>query len=108
MEKQKEEQKYAFISQPMKDLPEYEIKLARKKGEKKLKELGYKVIDTYFGEEFEKDDAPNKGVLYLGKSLMYLAKCEIAYFCKGWEDARGCKIEHEVAKEYDIEIIYEE
>lgn len=26
---------------------------------------------------------------------------------KGWENARGCRIEHEVAKAYDLEIIYE-
>ena len=28
-------------------------------------------------------------------------------FCKGWENARGCRIEHEAAKAYGLEIIYE-
>lgn len=30
-----------------------------------------------------------------------------AYFCKGWENTRGCRIEHEAAKAYGLEIIYE-
>lgn len=34
-------------------------------------------------------------------------KTEAAYFCKGWEKARGCRIEHEAAKAYGLEIIYE-
>lgn len=31
-----------------------------------------------------------------------------AYFCKGWEDARGCKIEHDAATAYGLEVLYEE
>ena len=27
---------------------------------------------------------------------------------KGWENARGCRIEHEAAKAYGLEIMYEE
>lgn len=34
--------------------------------------------------------------------------CHAAYFCKGWENARGCRIEHDAAKAYGLEIIYEE
>ena len=32
-----------------------------------------------------------------------------AYFCKGWDadHVRGCKIEHDAAKAYGLEIIYE-
>ena len=37
-----------------------------------------------------------------------MTKKQTAYFCKGWENARGCKIEHEAAKAYGLEIIYEE
>ena len=28
------------------------------------------------------------------------------YMCDGWREARGCKIEYEVAKEYGIKILY--
>ena len=33
---------------------------------------------------------------------------EAVYFCKGWENARGCKLEHAVAEAYGLTIIYEE
>ena len=38
-----------------------------------------------------------------------MSKCHCAYFCKGWDadHVRGCKIEHDAAKAYGLEIIYE-
>jgi hypothetical protein len=36
-----------------------------------------------------------------------MSECTTVYFAKGWENARGCKIEHEVALQYGMEIIYE-
>lgn len=45
---------------------------------------------------------------FLAKSLENMSLCHAAYFCKGWENARGCKIEHDAAVAYGLEIIYEE
>ena len=42
---------------------------------------------------------------YLGESLKLLATADVAYFAKGWEKARGCKIEHTCAVEYGIPTI---
>ena len=39
---------------------------------------------------------------YLGESLKLLARADIAYFAPGWNEARGCKIEHVCAEEYGI------
>jgi hypothetical protein len=39
---------------------------------------------------------------YLGESIKLLAKADIAYFASGWNDARGCCIEHECAEKYGI------
>jgi hypothetical protein len=33
------------------------------------------------------------------------AGADIAYFAKGWQDARGCKIENTCAIEYGIPVI---
>ena len=49
----------------------------------------------------------NKPLHFLSASIEVMSKCHAVYFCKGWENARGCKIEHEVAKAYGLEIIYE-
>ena len=32
----------------------------------------------------------------------------VVYFCDGWEDAMGCRIEHDAAEEYGLDIIYAE
>ena len=37
-----------------------------------------------------------------------MSRCNAVYFCKGWENARGCKIEHDAAVAYGLKIIYEE
>lgn len=44
---------------------------------------------------------------YLAKSLENMSLCHAAYFVKGWEDARGCKIEHEAAEAYGLEVLHE-
>lgn len=32
-------------------------------------------------------------------------QADIAYFAEGWQDARGCRIEHTCAQEYDICVV---
>lgn len=50
----------------------------------------------------------NRGLFFLAKSLEQMSLCNIVYFCKGWEDYRGCRIEHAAAISYGLDIIYEE
>lgn len=33
-----------------------------------------------------------------------MAKADVVVFAKGWEAARGCRIEHAVAEEYGLTI----
>jgi hypothetical protein len=106
--------KKAMISQPMNGLADKEIVIARGKALKALKSKGYKVINTLFTDEwYNEENMKKRGVVqiplcFLAKSLENMSLCHAAYFCKGWENARGCKIEHEAAKAYGLEIIYEE
>ena len=39
---------------------------------------------------------------FLGKSLEMLAGADLAVFASGWQDARGCRIEHDCAVAYGI------
>lgn len=41
----------------------------------------------------------------LGMSLQLLSAAEVAVFADGWEEARGCRIEHECALQYGIKIL---
>lgn len=98
----------AMISQPMKDLSDEDILATRETAIKVLEMLGYDVINSYFTDDsFVSDDTKNIPVAYLAKSIAIMAKCNAVYFCKGWQQARGCKIEHEIAKNYGLSIIYE-
>ena len=106
--------KKAMFSQPMAGKSEEEIIANREKAIKVLKEKGFEIVNTLFTDEwYSKESMTERGVVqiplcFLAKSLENMALCHAAYFCKGWENARGCKIEHEAAKAYGLEIIYEE
>ena len=41
----------------------------------------------------------------LGESIKLLAQADIVYFCKDWENYRGCRIEHNICMEYGIKTI---
>lgn len=91
-----------FISQPMKDKTNEEIKKEREAAVESVKQMypdrEIEVIDSFF------EDAPHdaKPLWFLGKSLQLLSTADLAYFCAGWENARGCKIEYECAEAYGI------
>ena len=98
-----------MISQPMNNLTADYILSNREKAINILKNFGYDVEDTFFTNEYvASDDTKNLSVAYLAKSIEAMSKCDAVYFCKGWEKARGCKIEHEIARNYGLAVIYEE
>lgn len=44
-------------------------------------------------------------VYCLGHSLQNLSRANVVIFAPGWEEARGCRIEHEVCVQYHIPYI---
>lgn len=106
--------KKAMLSQPMAGKTDQEIIVTREKAIAALQARGYEIVNTLFTDEwYSKDSMAARGVVqiplcFLAKSLENMSLCHAAYFCAGWENARGCRIEHEAAKAYGLEIIYEE
>lgn len=106
--------KKAMLSQPMAGKTNAEIVSARERAIRVLREKGYEIVNTLFTDEWSsKEKMEERGVVqiplcFLAKSLESMSLCNAAYFCKGWENARGCRIEHEAAKAYGLDIIYEE
>ena len=102
----------AMLSQPMAGKTQEEIVSTREKAIAALKTRGYEVINTLFTDEwYSKEKMEERGVVniplcFLAKSLENMSLCHAAYFAKGWEFARGCKIEHDAAAAYGLEIIY--
>ena len=96
--------KKLFISQPMRGKSNEEILAIRSDATQAAKDAvgeEVEVIDSLF------ENAPvgSKPLWFLGKSLELLAAADVAYFARGWSEARGCKIEHLCATEYGIHTI---
>ncbi len=97
-----------FISQPMKGKTNEEILKVREQAIAAAQALlerdqEIEVIDSFF------KDAPAEArpLWFLGKSLELLSTADVAYFANGWQEARGCRIEHICAVEYGIEVMEE-
>lgn len=104
----------AMLSQPMAGKTEEEIIATRERAIAVLKERGYEIINTLFTDEWYSQEAmkergvENIPLCFLAKSLENMSLCHAAYFCKCWENARGCRLEHAAAKAYGMTIIYED
>ena len=105
--------KKAMLSQPMAGKTDDEIREAREKAITALEKEGCEIVNTLFTDEwYSKESMEERGVVQiplclLANSLVCLSICLVVYFCKGWENARGCRIEHDAAVAYGLEIIYE-
>ena len=102
-----------MISQPMAGKTEEEIIETRNRFLEFAKDNNFEVVNTLFTDEWyskeamKSRDVRNIPLQFLAKSIENMGLCDVAYFAKGWNDARGCKIEHEVAKEYGMDRFYE-
>lgn len=94
--------KKVFVSMPMRGKGKEEIFAER---ERLLalaaSSLGEEVelVESYIGE------GDYKPLEYLGESLKRMARADLAVFGRGWDEARGCRIEHTCAMEYGVPIL---
>lgn len=104
----------AMLSQPMAGKTDEEIIATREKAIKALEARGYEIVNTLFTDEwYNRENMEKRGVVqiplcFLAKSLESMSLCHAVYFCKGWEQARGCRLEHDAAIAYGLDVIYEE
>lgn len=92
-----------FISQPMRELPPEYLKAVRGAEAADIRQRfgdSVEIIDSLFDYGDGKPPA-----YYLGKAIQLLSGADCAYFCPGWDNYRGCTIEHRVCMAYGIEII---
>lgn len=105
-----------FISMPMKGKSKSEIDEAFKKESENVRvfiaEVGYKGKKDYDIEIFngyveleENSNVRNSALNYLGASLQKLAESDAIWMCKGWTDARGCRLEWICASRYGTDVL---
>ena len=71
------------------------------KAEKELKEKGYIVLNpSMLPSGLEQQE-------YMSICIPMLYVSNAIYMLKGWENSVGAKIEHEIAKQANMQIIYE-
>ena len=104
----------AMLSQPVDVKTTHEKYVATKeKAMNVLKDKGYEVIDMLYADDWcSEEQIQKRGVVqislyFLSKSLENMSLCHAVYFCKGWEKVYSCRIEHDAAVAYGLEIIYE-
>ena len=86
-----------MISQPMRGKTNEQIRKERAELVKQLEAEGHEVVDTVFENAPENEDV---AIYMLSQSIRYIGKVDGVVFMPGWENARGCRIEYQVAIEY--------
>ena len=105
--------KKVMISQPMNGRTNKEIQKERDEIALALKNRGFEVVNSFFVEEKTNEEnlenlgVKNNPVWFMAKAIEAMSFCDVVFFVRGWQNARGCNIEHEIAVAYGLEI-YEE
>lgn len=68
-----------------------------------LRALGHQVINPLCNGLSEADPWED----HIAKDIINLMDCEGIYMLQGWEDSQGARIEHAVAKEIGLKVMYE-
>nr|DAE36979.1 MAG TPA: protein of unknown function (DUF4406) [Bacteriophage sp.] len=94
-----------FISQPMRGKTDAEILAERERAIKAAKAKwgdDVEVLESFF------QGAPTeaKPLWFLGESLKVMADANAVIVCKGWSDARGCKVEIVAAEAYKLPVFF--
>lgn len=92
-----------MISQPMAGKTTEQVLNERRNIVKLLESQGHAVVDTIISNRPPSD--VQEALWYLGASLQKMAECDAVLFMRGWDTARGCRIEHACALEYGLQII---
>ncbi len=96
--------KKLFISQPFSGRTEEEVFEERAEILSKIEEIykeEFSVIDQYH------QTAP-KGAgrfYYLSQDVLMMDKADLIAFSPNWKSAKGCRVEHELATEYGLNMI---
>ena len=92
----------AFISMPMRGKTDGQVRAEMSELRSRVEGMGYEVADSIVSDA---EGARNRPLSCLAKSIEVLSGCDAAFFAEGWEQARGCRIEHDAALAYGLEVV---
>lgn len=88
-----------YISQPMRGLSDEQILEERRAAQLEAERImgqPLELIDSLLS------DCSKGPVWCLGRSICLMQDADVVYFARGWKEARGCRAEYVVAREYGI------
>lgn len=96
-----------MISQPMNGRRNDDIKKDRDEIIDKFKKLHIDVIDSLIEDTADPKtyNEYHPALYYLARSIELMGQVDAVYFADGWQEARGCRIERQIAEEYNIKIL---
>ena len=94
-----------FISQPMRGKTNAEILAERERAIKAAKAKWGDDVEA-LESFFQGAPAEAKPMWFLGESLKVMADADAIILCKGWSEARGCKVEIATADEYKLPVLF--
>lgn len=99
----KKEEKSVYISAPITGVDKTESDKAFLRGIELACELGFdKIIDPR--KNGLPKDAPWRK--HMAADIARLVSCDAIILCRGWVKSRGCRLEHHIARELGIQIIF--
>ncbi len=93
-----------FISQPMTGKDDAEIEAERDGIMSLMQQVLGDVVEE-IPSWFKGDVGHMKPLRMLGMALELMSDADVVVFADGWEEARGCRIEHECAVQYGYKVI---
>ncbi len=96
-----------MISMPMNGKKHKQIKERMNYLKKIFESMHIEVIDSIIEETADPDtyNEYSPALFYIGESIKLLGQVDMLYMDDGWRLARGCVIEHDIAKKYGIKVI---
>lgn len=91
-----------MISQTMAGKSVEQVRAEREALVERIRAAGHEYVDSVIATA--PPENPNQALWYLGASLQILSGCGACVFMRGWDTARGCRIEHAAALAYGIEV----
>lgn len=101
-----------FISVPMGGRTDEEIAKDIAIAKSKLSEMAeennevIEYVDNFVSMP-QNTDIKNPSMYCLGGAIQKMSECDAIYFCPGWDEARGCVIERQVAVQYGLTRLYQ-
>jgi hypothetical protein len=107
-----------FISLPMRGLTLKQVKYNYEQAKMNISNMSLadkngNIVDCddlFFFDNIQEDLDPetSRSLDYLSNDVKMLGDADLVYFVSGWEKSRGCNIEYQICKDWDIPMIFEQ